>query len=39
LGEGQCGSVLRIIERVCAAHQEHLGFAAFLVWGDFQRRC
>jgi hypothetical protein len=38
-GEGQCAAVLQIIERVCASHQEHLGFYPFLAWGDLQRHC
>lgn len=36
-GEGQCATVLQIIERVCASHQEQLGCYPFLAWGDFQR--
>ena len=36
-GEGQCAAVLQIIERVCASHQEQLGFCAFLAWGDLQK--
>ncbi|MBI2504299.1 MAG: hypothetical protein HYW07_13820 [Candidatus Latescibacteria bacterium] len=36
-GEGQCATVLQIIERVCASHQEQLGFYTFLAWGDFQK--
>lgn len=37
-GEGQCATVLQIIERVCASHQEQLGCYSFLAWGDFRRQ-
>lgn len=36
-GEGQCVTVVQIIERVCASHQQQLGCYSFLAWGDFQK--
>lgn len=37
-GEGQCATVVQIIERVCASQQKQLGCYTFLAWGDFRRR-
>lgn len=31
-------SVLQIIERICAAHQEPLGFYPFCSWGESRRQ-